>query len=114
MTINEFFQLYPITAKGFGQLIGYSPKQMYNLLHRHTAIHEEEVEYFNIAIQELSWQLSKTYVHSDLSYSAKCRGCGKQFTAKDYGERSTFYNNNGLYCDKCMKTFSAIDEVVLE
>ncbi len=110
MTINDFFRLYPVTAKGFGKMIGYTPKQMYNILHRHTVLPDEEINLFNQAVQALSWQLSKTYVHCDLSYQAKCRFCRKKFTARDYGERSAIYNYHGLVCDKCIKTLPPVSE----
>lgn len=83
-------------------MLGTTPKFIYNVTQRHTTLPDEQLSYMNEAIQELSYQLSKTYVINNLTYEAKCLKCRKKFTVKQSGERADYYDRNGLVCDRCI------------
>ncbi len=102
MIIEDFFRLYPITRKGIAQMLGFSPKFLYNVTQRHNSLSDEQISLLNQAIQELSYQLSITFVINNLTYEAKCLRCKKKFMVKDSGARSEYYNENRLVCDRCM------------
>ena len=102
MTIEDFFRLYPITRTGLAKMLGTTPKFIYNVTQRHTMLPGEQITFLNEAIQELSYQLSKTNIINNLTYEAKCLRCGKEFTAKQSGERADYYDQNGLVCDGCI------------
>jgi hypothetical protein len=102
MTIDEFFSLYPISKRGIAKMLGTSPRFLYNLSQRQNSLPDEQVKYLNMAIQELSYQLSQTFIANNLTYEAKCLRCRKKFTAKHSGEREEYYSKNGLVCDGCI------------
>jgi hypothetical protein len=107
MTIDEFFSLYPVSKRGIAKMLGTSPRFLYNVSQRHNTLPDEQVKYLNMAIQELSYQLSQTFIANNLTYEAKCLRCRKKFTAKYSGQRADFYDQNGLMCDGCMEKVKA-------
>lgn len=67
ITIEDFFRLYPISKREMAQKFGVSPKFLYNSSYQQPPLPDEGIKYLNEAIQELSYQLSRTYVHNALS-----------------------------------------------
>jgi DNA-directed RNA polymerase subunit RPC12/RpoP len=103
MTIKEFFELYPIDPEKFAKMLGRGKKYIANKNYGTSRWNDQDVQFMNEAIQELSYQLSLTQVHGELIYQAKCLKCGRPFTAQDEGDRHEFYNTNGLTCDECIE-----------
>jgi predicted SprT family Zn-dependent metalloprotease len=108
MTVKEFFRKYPISSEKFAKLmLGRSKSYIVNKNFGASRWKDEDLKILNEAISELSYQLSVTIVHNELTYQAKCKLCKKEFTAEDTGERHKFYNENGLHCEPCRKLINS-------
>lgn len=101
MTLEEFFDLYPVSRVGIARMLGMPVKRLYNIHHRNSLASSEEIQLLNEAIHELSSQLGRVHVHNKLIYEAKCRFCDSDFKAVDDDTNTLFYAMNGLVCDKC-------------
>lgn len=105
MTINEFFLSYPINKRKFAKMLDQTEPWLNNRLYHHARFTPLEVALINEAIQEVSYQLSKVFVHDSSIFIAKCLGCKREFTAINEEERAVFYSEHGLYCDPCREGF---------
>jgi len=103
MTIETFFDLFPVSRVGIARMLSMPVKRLYNIQHRDSLASYEELALLNESIKELSYQLSKVDIHNKLVYHAKCRICGDKFKVIDEGQKTFFYSQNGLVCDRCIQ-----------
>jgi hypothetical protein len=101
MTLEKFFQLFPVSRAGIAKMMAMPAKRLYNIQQRDSLATAEEIEYLNEAVQQLSYQLSRVHLHNKNIYRAKCRLCNSEFKVIDEGNNTLFYAVNGLVCNRC-------------